>query len=289
MAELPDILEVDNLYKQYDDFALRHISFRVRRGAIMGFIGGNGAGKTTTIKLILNQIKRGMGSIKVFGLDNIDYEQDIKQMLGVVMDEGFFNMTFTAREIASILRNIYDKWDDAQFSQYLTRFELPEKKRVQDYSRGMRMKLAIAAALSHHPRLLILDEPTSGLDPVVRGEILDVFREFIADEAHGILISSHITSDLEKLADYITLLHKGKLVLSEDKDALLERCAVARFPQTVLAGIREDALTGLKRGEFGCEALVTDRAAFAAQHPDVVLDAATLEDIMRFYAGGEAK
>lgn len=289
MIKLPDILEIDNLYKQYDDFALRHINFRVPRGAIMGLIGGNGAGKTTTIKLILNQIRRGMGSIKVFGLDNQEYELDIKQQLGVVMDEGFFNMTFTPREIASILRKIYEKWDDALFSDYLSRFELPEKKRIQEFSRGMRMKLAIAAALSHHPRLLILDEPTSGLDPVVRGEILDVFRAFIEDEAHGILISSHITSDLEKLADYITLLHKGRLVFSEGKDALLERCAVARFAQSALEGFREDELLGMRRGEFGCELLVTNRVAFSEAHPEITLDRAELEDIMRFYAGGGAK
>ena len=284
-----DLLEVENLYKHYDGFSLRQIGFRLPRGSIMGLIGGNGAGKTTTIKLILNQTHRDMGEIRLFGLDVKEYEEEVKKELGVVLDEGFFNPSFRPRQIAAILRPIYEKWDDALFTQYLRRFELPENKPMKEYSRGMKMKLSIATALAHKPRLLIMDEPTSGLDPIVRAEILDVFRDFIQEEDNGILLSSHITSDLEKVADYITFLHKGKLLLSEEKDVLMERCAVARFPASRLEQLDSRLLTGLSQGSFGCEALVTDRRSFARAYPEIQLENAALEEIMRFMAEGVAQ
>ena len=203
-------LEVQDLTKRYDasEFSLDHLNFKVPYGSVMGLIGENGAGKTTTLKLILNLMRRDAGTIKLFGLDNIRDEGAIKQQIGVVFDENHFHELFSPADIAKILRSLYQKWDDNLFQQYLRRFQLPADKPIKTYSRGMKVKLSIASALAHHPKLLLLDEPTSGLDPVVRDEILSIFFDFIQDEEHTILMSSHITGDLEKIADYVTFLHQ---------------------------------------------------------------------------------
>ena len=204
------ILKVEHLSKKYEHFCLRDISFSLPSGCIMGLIGENGAGKTTTLKLILNLIRRDGGSVEIFGKDGIQEEKSVKEQIGVVLDEGGFHEMLTPRDIGNIMKGVYLKsWDGALYQRYLERFSLPGRKQIKEFSRGMKVKLSIAAALSHHPRFLLLDEATSGLDPVMRDEILDIFQEFITEENHAVLLSSHITSDLEKIADYITLSTKG--------------------------------------------------------------------------------
>ncbi|WP_312645253.1 ABC transporter ATP-binding protein [Hydrogenoanaerobacterium sp.] len=286
---MENILEVRNLNKKYHDFELQNVSFSLPKGSIMGFIGENGAGKTTTLKLILNEIKRSSGEIVVFGLDNIHNEKHIKQDIGVVFDENFFYYMLKPVEIGKILKATFSNWDDALYEQYLNRFKLPKNKPMKEFSRGMKMKLSIAAALSHHPRLLLLDEATSGLDPVVRGEILDVFLDFIQDEEHSILLSSHITSDLEKIADYITFIHDGKVVLSAGKDEILDSYGVVRGSEAELAAIDKQYLVGTRSNRFGCDALVNNRVIVAQQHPALVMDNAKLDDIMMYYVEGEVE
>ena len=246
----------------------------------MGFIGENGAGKTTTIKLILNIIKRDSGEIKIFGLDNIRDEKEIKQDIGVVFDELHFHETMNALDVNAVLKNIYNKWDVQKFKGYLDKFSIPERMPIKDYSRGMKMKLSISAALSHDAKLLILDEATSGLDPVVRDEILDIFFDFIQDEDHSIFISSHIVSDLEKICDYITFIHKGRIVLSQSKDELLEKYAILKCTAEQFENLDKEAVVGSRTNQFGVEALVYSEFMNGREY---TTDRATIEDIMLFY------
>ncbi len=283
-----NILEIASLNKGYRDFQLRDINLALPKGSIMGLIGENGAGKTTTIKLILNLIRRDSGKITLFGQDNSKDEKLVKEHIGVVLDESCFHDTLNAREISGILNGVYTKrWDAPLFRRYLDQFSLPEKKVVKEYSRGMKMKLSIAAALAHHPRLLILDEATSGLDPVVRAEILDEFFAFIQDEENGILMSSHITSDLEKVADYVTFLHKGRVALAGAKDRILEEHAVVKCGASDYDRMDKSMIVGVRKNSFGCEALTSNKKELARRYPQLALDAATLEDIMLYYAKGE--
>ena len=279
-----NILEVKNLNKKYDGFALSDVNITLPKGCIMGFIGENGAGKTTTIKLILNLIHRDSGEVSVLGRDNITDNLPIKEDLGVVFDESNFPDTMNAADVNIVMRNIYKKWDTAVFRSYLERFSLPLKKSIKEYSRGMKMKLSIAAALSHHAKLLILDEATSGLDPIVRDEILDVFLEFIQDEEHSVFLSSHITSDLEKIADYITFIHKGKIVFSEPKDTLLYDYGILKCSAADYEDINKDYVLGSRKNQFGVEALVQR----AKLNTLCTIDSASLEDIMLFRIRGEA-
>ncbi len=280
-------IEISGLNKTYPGFALRDISLTLPGGAIMGLIGENGAGKTTTIKCILNLIRRDSGQIKLMGRDNIREERLAKQDIGVVLDECFFHDTLRAKDVGAILAPVYQEWDEELFQDYLDKFGLPEKQFIKEYSRGMKMKLSLAAALSHHPKLLILDEATAGLDPVVRDEILDEFLAFICDEEHSILISSHITSDLEKVADYITYLHQGRVVLSDSKDEILDHYGRLGCSPDELAKIDPADLIRVRRGSFGCEALISDRSAFQRKYPGKMVDRVTLEGIMLFVSKGE--
>lgn len=282
-------LEVSQLTKDYGSFKLDDVSFTVPGGTIMGLIGENGAGKSTTINCILNLLRRDSGTITVFGRDNLKEERAVKEQIGVVLDEVLFHNVLQPRQVGKILSGIYPNWDMALFEHYLKKFGLTGNKTVKEASRGMKMKLSIAAAFAVRPRLLILDEATSGLDPVVRNEILDEFLAFIQDEDHAILISSHITSDLEKAADYITYLHNGRVALSGPKDELLSTygklvCSRAQLEQTDQA-----LLAGSRVGQFGCEALVRDRHAFARRYPELTVDPATLEDIMVFTEKGDVQ
>lgn len=220
---MENILEVKNLCKSYDGFKLRNVSFELPKGTIMGLVGENGAGKTTTIKAILNLIKINDGTIKVFGLDSRENEIEIKEDIGVVLENGFLSEYLTPDDINSCLKNIYKNWDTELYFKYIEDFKLPRDKVSKDYSSGMKMKLKLAASLAHHPKLLILDEPTSGLDPIARSEILDVFQDFIQDEEHSVFVSSHITSDLENIADYITFINNGEIVLSKTRDEFLDK------------------------------------------------------------------
>ena len=275
-------IEVQGLRKSYGDFSLRDINLTVPGGAIMGLIGENGAGKTTTIKCILNLIRRDEGTITLLGHDNQREERAAKLEIGVVLDECFFHDSLRPRDIDLILSRIYQGWDSALYQRYLSKFQLPERKFVKEFSRGMKMKLSLAAALSHRPKLLILDEATSGLDPIVRDEILDEFLGFIQDDDHAILISSHITSDLEKAADYIAYLHQGKLLLCEEKDRLLEEYGRLACSEAELSVVDASFLAGVRRGKFSCEALVKHRARFAAAYPHLTVERVGLDDIMVF-------
>ncbi len=286
---MSNALEVCHLTKDYGSFKLDDVSFTVPGGTIMGLIGENGAGKSTTIKCILNLIHRDGGEISVFGLDAIRDERAVKSQVGVVLDESLFHDTLNPVQVGKILSKLYPNWDGRCYGGYLRKFELPEKKTVKTFSRGMKMKLAIAAAFAARPRLLILDEATSGLDPVVREEILDEFLNFIQDEEHSILISSHITSDLEKAADYVTYLHKGRVVLSGAKDELLDSYGKLVCSRADLERVDRSLLAGSRVGQFGCEALVKDRHAFARRYPGLTVDPATLEDIMVFTGKGDAQ
>jgi len=279
-------IRVEGLRKRYPRFELKDVSLEVPKGSIVGFIGENGAGKTTTIKAIVGAIRRDAGKIEIFGRDFARHGKALKQTIAVVTEESFFHEEFAAKDVALVLRRLYDRWDDALFRHYLDRFNLPPDKRIKELSRGMRMKLAIAAALSHHPKLLILDEPTSGLDPVVRSEILDVFLDFIQDEEHAILFSSHITTDLEKIADYIVFIHDGRIILSRPKDELIERYGIMKCGLDEFQRVDAADCVGVRRYGFGCEMLVRDRQAMRRKYPHLTIDPAAIEDIMLYYARG---
>lgn len=269
-------LKLSGVSKEYDGFQLRDVNIELPRGCIMGFIGENGAGKSTTIKLIMDLIHRNSGEIQVLG-KNVSA---VREKIGVVMDECSFPENLSAKDINGILKRIYKSWNENEFYSYLRRFNLPEQKMVKEYSRGMKMKLSIAAALAHDPELLILDEATSGLDPIVREEILDVFLEFIQDEQRSIFVSSHIISDLEKICDYITLIHKGKIVISDPKDELLDKYVVVKCGDKQLDNIAKEAIVSVRRNQFGVQAL----ALRDAIPHGLVTDRATIEDIMLFFA-----
>ena len=288
MTKYEYAISVQDVGKRYDRFALEHISFTVPKGSIMGFIGQNGAGKTTTIRSMLHITNIDQGEIRLLGMDHIRQEQAIKQRLAVVFDELPFHGVLTPKDMARIFAGLYPDWDNAAYSRYLEQFQLPVKKKIGQFSKGMKMKLQIACALSHHAELLIMDEPTTGLDPVVRDEILHLFMEYIRDGERSILMSSHITSDLEKIADYITYIHQGRVVLSDSKDAILEHYAKLGCTQAQLRDIQPGDLVRVRKGSFGCEALVRDRAAFARKYPGLMLDRVTLEDIMLLIGKGES-
>ncbi|RDU22491.1 ABC transporter ATP-binding protein [Anaerosacchariphilus polymeriproducens] len=272
-------LEIRNLTKKYNGFTLDHINLALPSGCIMGFIGENGAGKTTTIKLILDLIKKDSGEIYILGEEISKSQRILKEKIGVVMDECCFPENLDIKEINFIMKKIYKTWDESLFRQYYTRFGLKEKQPVKEYSRGMKMKLSITCALSHGSQILILDEATSGLDPIVRDEILDVFLEFIQDERHSIFISSHIISDLEKICDYITFLHKGKIIFNDSKDLLLEKYGVLKCSESELKTVDSSAIIGYRKSGFGVEALV-EREKIAGS---LLVDPASIEDIMLYY------
>jgi ABC-2 type transport system ATP-binding protein len=271
-------IEIKNLTKRYKDFTLDNINLTLPTGCVMGLIGENGAGKTTTIKLITGLTSPDKGDITVLGQNNARDFSKIKEDLGVVLDEAYFPEAINANQVNSILKNTYKNWDEKAYFRYIEKFSLPPKKAFKDFSRGMKMKLSIAVALSHNAKLLILDEPTSGLDPLVRDEILDIFFDFIKEENHSILISSHIVSDLEKLCDYIAFLHKGKMLICEEKDRLLENYGILKCRKEDLINIRKEAIKGCRNGEYGTEALVLREAVPAGFR----LDRASIEDIFLY-------
>ena len=286
---MKNAIEIRGLCKSFGDFALDHIDLTLPGGSIMGLIGENGAGKTTTIKCILNLIRRDAGEISIWDRDNLREERAAKAGVGVVLDECFFHDSLRPRDLDRVLGPVFPDWDRGLYGDYLDKFRLPANKLIREFSRGMKMKLSLAAALAHRPRLLILDEATAGLDPVVRDEILDEFLAFIQDEDHAILISSHITSDLEKAADYITYLHQGKVVLSEAKDVILDSYGRAAGTAEQLARVDPADLVRVRRGSFGWEGLVADRAAFRRKYRDLLVEKTTLEDIMLFIGKGEVQ
>ena len=279
-------IEVRGLTKRYKDFALEGLDLALPYGCVLGLVGENGAGKSTTIRLIMDALERDGGTVTVLGRDNRSREfLDLKEDIGVVLDETFVPEVINAKQLGKIMAGTYKNWDQAAYDGWIRRFELPLDKKFKDYSRGMTMKLGIAAALSHNAKLLLLDEATGGLDPMVREELLEVFADFAAEEGHAVLLSSHIVSDLERICDYIAFLHKGKLALCEEKDVLLDKYGILKCSREQLANIPEEAVHGKRVGTYGVEALV--EREFMPR--DAVVDRANLEDIILYMVKGERK
>lgn len=277
-------IEIRGLCKHYKGFSLNNLNLDLPYGCVLGLVGENGAGKSTTIRLIMDALERDGGTVSVLGADNKSKEfLERKEDVGVVLDETFVPEVINARQLGRIMAGTYKRWDQAVYDGWISRFELPPDKKFKDYSRGMTMKLGIAAALSHHPRLLLLDEATGGLDPMVREELLEVFADFAAEDGHAVLLSSHIVSDLERICDYIAFLHKGKLVLCEEKDVLLDKYGILKCSKEQLSNIPEEAVHGKRVGTYGVEALV--EREFMPR--DAVVDRASLEDIILFMVKGE--
>lgn len=288
--EYDNAIEIKGLCKRYDGFALQDVDFVVPRGSIMGFVGQNGAGKTTTIRAILNLIRKDAGTVRVLGLDHIRQESAVKERIAVVFDELPFHDILTPRQLSSVLQGMYDRWQPAVYQEYLERFSLPQNKRIGQFSKGMKMKLQIAAALSRQAELLIMDEATAGLDPVMRSEMLSVFLEYMQDESHSILMSSHITSDLEKIADSVTFIHSGRIILSGYKDDILANHGLLKCKIAELEQIAPEDCVSTHRTEYGAEVLVADREACRRRYPNLLLENATLDEILLYYvkAGGLA-
>lgn len=275
-------VEVKELTKKFKGFTLDHVSFSLPAGCIMGLVGENGAGKSTTLKLLLNMIQKDSGRITILGKDEKSID---KNEIGVVFDECRFHESFTAKDINQVLKSIFQRWNEQQFFDYLNRFEVPSNKKLKEFSRGMKMKISIAAAVSHDAKLLLLDEPTSTLDPVVRDEMLDIFYDFISDEQHSIIISSHIVSDLEKVCDYIAFMHKGKMILCEEKDRLLQECRLAQMSEAEFSAIDKDEIIGSRKTPFGITAVIRKDAAAQIRNTQPI----NLEDLFVYMIRGEEK
>lgn len=279
MSEYENAIEISGVTKQYEGFTLDNISFDVPKGSIMGFIGQNGAGKTTTIRSLLNITNIDAGDIKLLGLDHIKDELEIKKRIAVVFDELPFHDIFNALDMARIFEGLYPEWDNAEYSAYLDRFKLPLKKKIGQYSKGMKMKLQIACALSHNAELLVMDEATTGLDPVVRDEILHIFMEYLQNGERSILMSSHITGDLEKIADSVTFIDKGKILLTGYKDVILEKHGILKCGKDEIENIDKTDVISVRVNEFGAEVMLRDRNKYSGS----VIDSASLDDIMLYY------
>lgn len=281
-----NVLEINNITKDYKKFKIDNISFNLPKGYIMGFIGANGAGKTTTIKLILNMIKRDSGEIKVFGLDNIREEERIKEQIGVVFDECYYLEDWTLNDVEKAVSMFYKNWNSSIYEKYLKEFNLARDKKVKDLSRGMRMKLMIAVAFSHEAKLLILDEPTSGLDPVARDEFLDILRDYIEDEEKSVIFSSHITSDIEKIADYITYINNGKIIFTGEKDEFLEKYCIIKGGKEDITESQKKEIIGLRMHSTGFEGIIELKKAVGFSSK-VIIEKASLDEIM-IYMNKEA-
>lgn len=283
MAAYENAIEISGVTKKYSGFTLDNISFNVPKGSIMGFIGQNGAGKTTTIRSVLNIIPVDNGEIKLLGLDYLKNEQEIKERIAVVFDELPFHDIFTPKDMARIFEGIYPQWSNAEYNSYLERFGLPTKKKIGDFSKGMKMKLQIACALSHSAELLIMDEATTGLDPIVRDEILHIFMEYLQDGECSILMSSHITSDLEKIADSVTFINKGKLLISGYKDDILESHGILKCDKSELGNIDTEDIVSVRMNTYGAEVMLKNRQNVSYKYNGAIIDSASLEDIMLYY------
>lgn len=283
MSQYTNAIEINGITKKYDGFTLNNVSFDIPKGRIMGYIGQNGAGKTTTIRSLLNIISIDGGQIKLLGLDHIKDEEEIKKHISVVFDEFPFHDIFTAKDVAKILEGLYPEWDNNIYKQYLERFELPTKKKIGQFSKGMKMKLQIACALSHNAELLIMDEATTGLDPIVRDEILHIFMEYMENGERSILMSSHITSDLEKIADSVTYIDKGKILISGYKDKLLENHGIVKCGKEEVKEIDDGDIVSVRLNGREAEVMVHNKESATAKYSGMNIEPATLEDIMLFY------
>ncbi len=275
-------LQIHDLCKSYQKAAFRldHVSFQIPKGSILGFVGKNGAGKSTTINAILNIIQKDSGDVTFFGETMTDKNRAIRNDIGVVFDTIHFSGELTPRKLEKVLRDVYEHWQGEQFFSYLNRFQIPPDKKIKTFSRGMTMKLSISAALSHKARLLILDEATAGLDPVAREELLDTLLEFVEEEDHSILMSSHVSSDLEKVADYITFIDQGRIILTEEKDTLLYQYGIARMKQSDFEKLDPAEYLAMRKRGLQLEVLVQNKGQFLREHPEIVVDNATIDEIL---------
>ena len=281
---MDNIIKVNNLTKTYDNFKLDNITLEIKKGSIIGLIGENGAGKTTLIKLLLGLIKKDKGDILIF---NKTLNSKVKEDIGVVLDDSFFPEVIKVKDVNSIMKNIYKAWDEKLFLKYLKDFSLNENMLIKNLSKGMKKKLEIITALAHHPKLLILDEPTSGLDPIVRKEILDIFLDFIENGENSILFSSHITSDIEAVADYIIFIDNGKLVFDKEKDDILDNYGIVKCNDNDFKKISKEDIISYRKNKYNYEVLVNDRKKAKKNNSNLVVDKATLEDIMLLIVKGE--
>lgn len=284
------ILELENITKSFpkSNFTLDSLTFSLPYGNILGFVGENGAGKTTTIGCILNTIRKDSGTVRLFGQEMQDNDTNLREKIGVVYDGDNFPGYWTAKQLSQVMDGFYTHWDSTLFHHYLEKFRLPEKQKIKQFSRGMSMKLAIAAALSHHPQLLILDEATSGLDPIMRDEMLDVFLDFVQEEDHSILLSSHITSDLEKVADYIAFIHNGRLILTASKDDLIYHYAVLRCKESQFQALNPADIIAYRKRDFQIDVLVADGKAAEKKYKDIVADHVSIDEIMLLLVKGKS-
>ena len=286
---MDNILELHQVCKTFPktNFTLDHVSFSIPYGSIMGFVGENGAGKTTTIGCVLNTVSKDSGTIKIFGKELADTDTELKEKIGVVYDGDNFPAYWTAEQLSDVMQGLYANWDNDLFKKYLNDFRLLPNQKIKSYSRGMTMKLAVAAALSHHPQLLILDEATSGLDPIMRDDMLDVFLEFVQDENHSILLSSHITSDLEKIADYITFIHNGKLIMAASKNDLVYNFAVMRCKESQFLELNPGDILVYRKRDYQIDVLVSNGNEIQRKYRNAVIDHVSVDEIMLLLVKGE--
>lgn len=282
---MTDALKISGLTKTYRDFVLDHVSFTVPNGSIVGLIGENGAGKSTTINAALGLIQKEEGVVSILDRDELDGET--KEQIGVVFDGSNYPEILSPRKLDRVMRNIYRTWDGQAYFDLLKKFSLPCDKQIRQFSKGMKMKLAICAAFSHHSRLLILDEATSGLDPVIRDDILDMLLDFVQDEEHSILVSSHITSDLEKIADYIVFIHEGRVVFEKPKDELVERYGILKCGGAQFEALDRSDFIACRKMDYEWQVLVSDRERMQKKYPKALVVPASIDEIMLLYVKGE--
>lgn len=278
-----NIVEIKNLTKKYNSFVLNDINLKIPSGVIVGIIGENGAGKTTLIKSMLNMIKIDSGDIKIFNMNMKENEDIIKEDIGVVFDDSFLSEYLTLKDISKIMKRIYKNWSDEKYNKIIEKFNLPLDKIVNKFSSGMKMKTKLAVAFSSLPKLLILDEPTSSLDPIIRNEILNLFQEFIEDGEHSIIFSTHITSDLEHVADYVVYMEKGEIIFNKEKDILTEKYGIIKTTKEELDKIDKEDIIKILKNKYNIEVLIKDKS----KYKNYIIDKPTVEDIMIMYAKGE--
>lgn len=282
-------LEVIGITKCYKDFELDKVSFNVPKGSIVGLIGENGSGKSTTINAILGLISKDAGSVEILGKQDTETDYTVRNQIGVVFDGNNFPEVLSAKKLNNVLKKIYVLWDENKYFSLLRKMSLPTDKKIKEFSKGMKMKLSIVVAFSHHSKLLILDEATSGLDPVVRDDILDMLLDFVIDENNSILVSSHITSDLEKIADYIVFIHKGKVVFIKPKDELRDKYGIIKCGAAQFDTIDKKEIISYRKQDYQWEVLVDDRGAAQKKYPKAVIVPATIDEIMLLYIKGETR
>lgn len=286
---MKNVLTVSGLTKQYKNFSLNNVSFQVPQGAVVGLIGENGAGKSTTIGCILGLVKKDSGTITILGNEEENYNPAICEQIGVVFDGSNFSEELSPKKLNKVLGDIYHSWDEKLFFSLLEKLSLPPEKKIKTFSKGMKMKLSIVVAFSHHPKFLILDEATSGLDPVMRDDILDMFLDFIQTEENSILVSSHITSDLEKIADYIVFIHRGEIIFCQPKDELIHNYGIIKCSTEQFHAIDKEDIIAYRKQDYEWQILISDKKYIQKKYPKVMIVPATIDEIMLLYIKGGEK